>query len=325
MKIAFTICSNNYFAQAKVLLQSIANTNSNYTLVLGLVDKKADAIDYTIKNGNVSIIEVSLLDIPKEYNIFKKYNIIELNTSVKASYIKWIKKNYPEAEQILYFDPDIKVFSSLKELEAELKVNSIVLTPHIYKPIPIDAFYPSESSFLNHGIFNLGFIGISFQNNQVYDFLDWWEERLMKQCFIDQKHGIFVDQLPVNYAPIFYREITKILFHDGMNVAPWNLHERKISIRNNEYCANEDNLVFFHFSSICFDQGKHPAYNRYDLYPILEELHEVYRKDLKENRFLELKSFPCYYKLKPVRRPLWKQILKGITPPIVMRVLKISI
>lgn len=322
MKIAFTICSNNYWAQAKILFQSLADTNPDYTLVFGLVDKKVNEIDYTIARKDINVVEVLELNILEEYNIFEKYNIIELNTSVKASYIKWIKKTYPEAEIIFYFDPDIKVLSLLSEIEIELKSKSIVLTPHIYKSIPVDDSFPNESLFLNYGIFNLGFIGISFYDQEIYDFLNWWEERLMKQCFMDLNNGVFVDQLPINYVPIFYPKMTKILFHDGMNVAPWNLHERRISLRDGVYYANEKKLIFFHFSNIRFEKGKHPNYSRYEIYPVLEELHETYRKELKENCFIELKALPCCYKVKPLRRPMWQQIIKGITPPILMKMLK---
>jgi len=313
MKIAFTICSNNYLAQAKILLQSLSNTNADYVLILGLVDKKLESIDYTIKNTNIIIVEISLLNIPEEYNIFQKYNIIELSTAVKASYIKWIKKTYPKVEQIYYFDPDIKIFSSFKEIEVELKNKSIVLTPHIYKPIPMDNFIPDETLFLNYGIYNLGFIGISFEQLRVYDFLNWWEERLMKQCFINVENGIFVDQLPINYVTVFYPEITKILFHDGMNVAPWNLQERQISIKGKEYYANDKKLLFFHFSNICFEKGKHPIYNRYELYPMLEELYDAYRDELKKNYFFELRKLPCWYKVKPIKKPVRQRIL-GIMP-----------
>ena len=319
MKIAFTICSNNYWAQAKVLFNSLINTNPDYVLIFGLIDKKSKDIDYSINNKNITVVEVADLNIPEEYRIFKKYNIIELSTAVKASYIKWIKKNYPEAEIILYFDPDIKVFSSLNDIETELKHKSVVLTPHVYKPVPIDnKVIPNETLFLTYGIYNLGFIGISFKDREVYDFLDWWEDRLMKVCYLDAGDGIYVDQLPINLAPIFYPKITSVLFHYGMNVAPWNLHERQISLKNNEYYANDDKLVFFHFSYIRFVKGKHPFYNRYDVYPVLEELYETYRADLKESRFLEFKNIPCRYKLKKVY-PKSERIIKAITPPVFFR------
>jgi len=323
MKIAFTICSNNYWAQAKVLFKSLHETNPDYKLVLGLVDKKHKEVDYTIDGEElVDIVEVSQLNIPDKFNIFQKYNIIELNTAVKPSYIKWIKEKYVEAEVVLYFDPDIKIFSSLFDIESSLRDKSIVLTPHIYNPIPNDNLNPTESVFLNYGVFNLGFIGISFKNRKVFDFLDWWENHLMIQCFINPSYGIFVDQLPINHAPIFFPDITQILFNYGMNAAPWNLHERQITLQDGKYYANKDLLIFFHFSNIHFSKGKHPIYNRYEIYPVLENLYEKYRSELIKNSFLELKSMRCFYKVQPVKMNLFSRIMKNLTPPGIVKIVK---
>ena len=77
-KIAFTICSNNYVAQAKVLFHSLYQTNPDYKLVLGLVDKMTTKINYTMEDTHIEVVEVEKLGIPDEHNIYKKYNIIEL-------------------------------------------------------------------------------------------------------------------------------------------------------------------------------------------------------------------------------------------------------
>jgi hypothetical protein len=225
--------------------------------------------------------------------------------------MKWIKATF-NADMILYFDPDIKVFSSLAYIEGELEKYAVVLTPHIYKPISEDEFFPPEKLFLQYGIYNLGFIGISFINNEVFDFLEWWEERLMKHCFIDIRNGLFVDQLPITFVTVFFSTISKVLFHYGLNVAPWNLHEREISMRNSEYYSNGDKLVFFHFSNICFSDGKHPVYNRYEVYPVLEQLFEQYRQELLDNSFHELKSLKPYYRLRPIEEGLFRRIGKFI-------------
>ena len=86
MKIAFTICSNNYLAQAKILCDSLLENNPNYKVVIGLCDELSDSIDYSFFN-NIEIINVSKIDIFCFEEIIKKYNIIELNTSIKPSFL----------------------------------------------------------------------------------------------------------------------------------------------------------------------------------------------------------------------------------------------
>ncbi|MDR0604809.1 MAG: hypothetical protein LBG80_10945 [Bacteroidales bacterium] len=310
-KIAFTICSNNYVAQANVLFRSLFRTNPDYKLILGLVDKINPNIEYGVDGVMVEVVEVENLDITVEYDIFHKYNIVELNTSVKASYIKWIKK-FRDADIILYFDPDIKVFSSFSIIENSLREKSIILTPHILNPIPLDDLWPNENLFLTRGIYNLGFIGVSFTDKRVFDFLDWWEERLMKQCFDYISKGLFVDQLPVTLVSVFFHEIVKVLFHYGMNAAPWNLHERVLTLKDSKYYFNNDELIFYHFSYISLKKRKHNMYNRYENYPLLEEFYEGYIEELKQNCYFERKNIECYYKVKSHKVPIYKKIISKV-------------
>ncbi len=299
MKIVFTLCSNNYLAQAKSLGDSIVKFNPDYKFIIGLVDELSKRVDYTFFEPYI-IIPVANIGIPDFDNLWKKYNIIEFNTSVKASYFKHIFEVYEHAEYILYFDPDILIFHSLKVLENEFINNELLITPHILSPIQIDGNSPSENLFLNYGLYNLGFIGVH-RNCLVKDgFLDWWENRTLTAGFIDPGNGIFVDQLYINFIPLFFKKV-KILKHLGLNVAPWNLHERSIFTTTNGYFIMPDNspLYFYHFSSYRFSTPEKIAssYNRYNFntHPELIKLYADYHKDLLRNKIEHFSEISCEY------------------------------
>ncbi len=82
MRIAFTLCSNNYLAQAKTLGDSLIEHNPDYEFVIGLVDRKRDDVDYDFFRPH-GIIEIEEIGIPKFAELGKRYGIIELNTAVK--------------------------------------------------------------------------------------------------------------------------------------------------------------------------------------------------------------------------------------------------
>lgn len=333
MTIAFTICSNNYLAQAKTLMDSVYFHNPNFKLVIGLVDKKLPKIDYGFFLP-AEIIEVENIGIPSFNSLVEKYDIIELNTSVKASLIKYVQGKNKNATKVFYLDPDIKVYDSFRELEKHLDLHSIILTPHILTPIPLDGKKPDESIFLNHGIYNLGFLGLNLERRQTQQLLGWWEERLLKMCFRKTAKGIFVDQLWLSLAPVFYSE-TYIIREFGYNMAPWNLHERKIIRYNsekNDYILNDDsNLIFYHFSSYDFKNPENinrPYYNRYGFKERLDlsPLYQDYHQDLIDNRVDLFSTLECYYYPKEDYNeneglsgnvPLYKRILKQITPPLI--------
>ena len=78
--------------------------------------------------------------------------------------------------------------------------------------------------------------------------LRWWEDRLRDHCRIDLVNGLFVDQLWFNLVPIYFPS-AHVLRHPGVNVAFWNLHERKISADHTITFAGETHpLILFHFS-----------------------------------------------------------------------------
>jgi len=290
MKINFTICSNNYLAHAGILRKSLKKYEPGSKFFIFLCDEKNLEIDYTFLADEV----IPMLEIePQLPALALKYNIIELNTCLKPRVFEYlfIERN---ADKVIFFDPDIKIFNSFSNVYDDLEISSIVLTPHICTPIPIDNKKPAENHFLNFGIYNLGFIGLS-NHPESKKFITWWKERTYKLGYIDIYKGIFVDQLPVNLVPVFFKNV-KILEHMGLNMAPWNLHERYLSVKNGSYFVNEkEELIFFHFSSFKADAIELPLlqYDRFRLRdrPDLESMYKEYNEELIASGYYFYKKF----------------------------------
>lgn len=297
MKIAFTICSNNYLSQAKALGDSLIKYNPEYKFIIGLCDKKSDLIDYSIFKP-AEIIEVEKLNIDNFDWMVYNYSIIELNTSIKPFFFCYFFQQYKNLEIAIYFDPDIKIYDSLRSIEAELENKSTLLTPHILSPIANDNKKPDEAVFLNYGIYNLGFIAIK-PHQETMEMLEWWSKKLSNECFDIASEGIFVDQLPMNFAPIFYAEV-KVSKNPGYNFAYWNFHERTLSEKNSKYFINEIfPLVFLHFSNfkpahpinITNKQTRFTLEKNTSLYSLFSEYTDI----LIDNKYYDFISIPCYY------------------------------
>src|SRR5690606_18615849 len=216
-----------------------------------------------------------------------KYNIIELNTAIKPRAVEYLFETI-RAEKVIYLDPDIKIFKPLTMLYSDLDRYSILLTPHIYTPVPIDGKKPGENTFLNYGIYNLGFLALK-NSPTARDFAGWWKNRTYKEGYSKPAIGLFVDQLPINHVPIFFKGV-RVLENRGLNMAPWNLHERKLSEQDGRYLVNgEEDLIFFHFSSFRVDSGELPLihYDRYQMKdrPDLKDLYSSYNKEIKANNY----------------------------------------
>jgi hypothetical protein len=317
MTLAFTLCSINYLAQAQTLGQSLKKTNPTVEFVIGLVDK-LDKIDLEPdKIPPFQLLEIDKINIQPLEEMCEIYDITELNTAVKPFYFDYFLKNRPEVKNIIYFDPDIIVFDGLKPLEDNLQHYSIVLTPHITSPIE-DKFDTREIDHLNTGLYNLGFVAISRSPISI-NMIDWWMERLKKDCKIDLCNGLFVDQHWMIFVPIFFRESVLVDNYFGYNVAYWNLHERKVSCRDGKYFVNDVPLIFFHFSGYGIDKpeevSKYQNRSNFENRPDIIPLFEYYARQLMNNFNVYYSQFPCYY-IKSAQIKQYLRVRKALQLPL---------
>lgn len=294
--IAFTICSINYLAQAITLGKSLNETNPDVHFRVYLVDK-FEGREYLKTKIPFPVVEIGDIPITDFEGMCVRYNITELNTAVKPFIFDHILNTEENVANVIYFDPDIKVFGSLKELRQRLITNTLVLTPHILSPCDESPFGVSEKSFLETGVYNLGFIAVSRQN-ETFRFLNWWKSRLVNQAYASGAMHLFYDQKWLVLAPVFFKNVY-IEMSPGYNMAGWNLYERWItSQKDNQLIINKDfELVFYHFSGVRINAENISNYTTYSFSerPDLKDIVNGYRKDVLNNGCNLFTSYSCYY------------------------------
>lgn len=329
MTLVFTLCSNNYLAQAITLGYSLKKHNPEYRFIICLADRKTESIDYD--KIPFEILEVGKIGIPYFDEMILKYNIVELNTSFKPYFFQYFF-NTEKAETIIYLDPDIH-FSPFNDLENELELNDIIITPHFTTPLNDDK-WQAEEDFLNSGLYNLGFIAIK---NTIIgkDMVNWWAGKMRNKAYINYCRGLFTDQIWINFVPLFFPKV-KIFTNIGYNVAYWNLHERVMSQKNGVYYVNEmEPLVFYHYASfrplnpdmISTGQKRFTFVERPDIVPLFHNYCEL----LFQNNYKNFVDIPCYYVeikesiereqlLEKVRKiPMYKKVISKILREIIER------
>ena len=232
----FTVCNLAFLDRALTLAESVDKYGEELTIYV--FDKKVDLGGLP---EYADLVWMEELEIPSFKKLAFKYDITELSTSLKAFIARSILKE--GNQKVIFLDPDVCVYSSLKPIELELDNAPILLTPHFTSPEE-----GGDLAMLRFGSFNLGFFGIK-NTTEGIEFLDWWHERCIDHCFFETQWGLSTDQKWVSIAPCFFENL-KVSFDKGWNMAPWNLHERKLTLSENKYSVNNENLlVFFHFSS----------------------------------------------------------------------------
>jgi len=235
-----TIIAQNYLAFARVLASSVAEHHPGVKVNVLVIDD-----DGTIARVDPSyhVVAPAELDIdPVDYRRMAAiYDVTEMSTAVKPWLLRLLLDR--GASEVVYLDPDIRVFTALDDLGALAREHRIVLTPHRLTPAPRDGRSPSEETLLQCGIYNLGFIAV---NTEARPFLDWWAERLRRHCIRSLSEGLFVDQKWVDFVPALFG--AHILRDPTLNIAYWNLDERPLVKSADQYGVDGSPLRFFHFS-----------------------------------------------------------------------------
>lgn len=280
IRAACTIVSLNYLPHARTLCESFLGLHPDHVFYVLLVDRVPEGVD--ISREKFRLILVEDLGIPDFLSVAFKYGILELNTNVKPTFLRKILSE--GVDEVLYFDPDILIYSPLDSIYSALRTSAILLIPHCTSPNEQGPY--AESLLLLNGIFNLGFIGLS-KSEETERFLEWWEARCLTLGYNERWAGLFVDQKWINLVPCYFDSV-HILKNPGCNVAYWNLHERTIEKRQAAWIVNGSvPLIFFHFSGMSVDGGdrisKHTE--QFDLasQPNLAPLFAEYRERLVRN------------------------------------------
>jgi len=298
----FTLCSTNYLAHAKTLGDSLIEHNPDYHFVIGIVDRVPGEIDPSFWHP-FELIEVESLAIDVLAEMVQRYDVVELNTAVKPFFFKHLYQRDPSTEAVIYLDPDILVCTPFQELEEKLRTHKIIVTPHscTFDNSATVIYY--EQGMLSSGIFNLGFLATS-RSEATKAFLDWWEYRLRAHCYYAPSTGIFVDQLWVTLAPLYFP--VHVEKNPGYNMCYWNHFERQLTPNDGGYVVNgKQKLIFYHFSSYSPDKPEKITVRTksktasFAERPDLKPLYDDYRTRLLANGYLTIKSVPFVLRRKP--------------------------
>jgi glycosyltransferase involved in cell wall biosynthesis len=245
---ACTIIAKNYVAQARVLARSFAEHHPDGRFWTLIIDDFEDHLDPA--NEPFEVLTPADIGCEPFLDMAMRYNVLELSTAVKP----WLLRHLMAAVSgpITYLDPDIQVFGSLTELDDLARAHGLALTPHNSKPIPADGRRPTQIDIMIAGVYNLGYVSIA-PGEETGKLLDWWEDRLRRDCRVDPVYGYFVDQRWFDLAPGFLSDIA-IVREPQYNVAYWNLHSRTLARDGDSWSVDTKPLAFFHFSGFDPDE-----------------------------------------------------------------------
>ncbi len=239
---ACTIVARNYLGQATVLAESFLAHHPGGTVTTLVIDAEFGMPPSLSPALGAVGLEATGLEPREAHRMAMAYSVVEFATAVKPFLLRALLQS--GMEDVVYLDPDIQVFEPLEDIAALARERGIVVTPHLERPLPRDEELTDvESVVLDAGVFNLGFIGVG---RKGLPFLDWWGERLARDCVIDTARARFVDQRWIDLVPGYFEHVN--LRDPTIDVAWWNLALRDLSHDERGYAVEGAPLRFFHFS-----------------------------------------------------------------------------
>ena len=232
----------------------------------------------------LKMVDLSELGADTELDSMReRYDIFEFCNALKPYFLKYLLEN-TDHSKICYFDSDLYILGNMeRDVWEKLNDCSIMLTPHYINPAEKndEETFQRELNTIIRGVYNGGFVGIRRDEN-AQKFVNWWKAKVFRGCYRRPEEGMFVDQRWLDMVPAFDLN-AEINRHPGLNVAFWNLSERKISLKEEKFLVNEKPLLFFHVSG--YSPEKPDAVTKFNQlkfsnFPHLREIFDDYAEKL---------------------------------------------
>jgi hypothetical protein len=253
--IAFTITSRAYVPYARVLARTYTQHHPGRKLWALLIDDVHEEIleaDEPFLVLRLNDLGVDMAEIHRMALLFGG----KLIATIKPWALEHFISKFGEA--VVYIDSDFAIFDSLDEMANAH--DGVILVPHFLSALPMDGMDPDDTMMLGAGMFNAGMFGVTAKNG---GFLEFFKERLRRECIFDPKKMRFNEQRWLDFVPSMFPY--RVVRDPGIDVAWWNLHERPLSKTDDRWFVSGQPLRAFHFSS--FDPRLKGLGGRYEQFP----------------------------------------------------------
>ncbi len=252
-----TVVTRNYAHFARVLMQTCRDHHPDSDLFICYADRPPET--WEASTSNAQVLYGDQLKIDSWHRFSFQYTPFELSCALKPFAIaEVLDRGYDE---VVYLDGDMAVYGPFTEVFAALKQHTIVITPHLLQPLPVDDHRPNESAFLVSGAYNAGFIAVR-ASASTSAFISWWKRMCQRQCIIDLAACLFVDQKWFDLLPGMFEGV-HVLRNPGYNAGHWSLSQFSITSHPvpligidgatqsvSGVCIGGSPLILFHFSGM---------------------------------------------------------------------------
>lgn len=237
-----TYFDSNYLVKGLVLYKSLERHAASFRLWVLCLDGLTYEILRQLDLPHIRPISIDEVERGDEALAKVKSNRsqVEYYFTCTPSMILHIFRNHAEVDLITYVDSDLFFFSDPARIYSELADGSALIVGH---------HFPQHLRELEvFGIYNVGLLSFR-RDRSAFECLEWWRERCLEWCYDRVEDGRFADQKYLDDWPTRFKRII-VLQQKGAGLAPWNLANYRLTMKDGKPMVDSDPLIFFHFHQL---------------------------------------------------------------------------
>lgn len=310
MNIIFTVCNRLQLPNALALGASVLQFHPDSLFYIGW----ADTFPLPKVQNGIKAIPIEDIDVPEWGQMCSTYFDFEIVAASRPWFAKGILKKQKDCKQLTFLAPTTLLFSSIQEITHNTA--ELLLTPHIIKPLGKSNML-DDKRILNIGMFHSGSWVIK-PGEATYKLLDWWSHRTIDRAKFDLCNGMCMDQLWLNYAPVWVKNTIQVQ-HAGWHYGLHSVLNKNLKEENGSFFIDDEKLISIDFAGL---GNYHPVWSEHiglvNQNSIFKRLFDQYQHSLKKYESLKISGEPAFGKPSNIssQRALRKNIagrLKAIT------------
>ena len=240
-----TIFNINYLSRARAMIDSLAEHHQDFVMFVVALDKDTELFFKGKQFENVRVITTTDIAaaFPELVAIKNERSFVNYIFTLSPYYPLYILQNNPEIPHICSLDTDQFFFSSPQKIFDLLDKYSVLITPHRFTKKLL------ATDIEKYGKFNVSFQ--VFKNDRIgLKCLQHWKEQCALWCADQEEDGKFADQKYLDEWPSQFGNSVGEISHVGLGLAPWNINNQVVSVKNKKIWVGDQPLVLFHYQGL---------------------------------------------------------------------------
>lgn len=268
-----TYFDRGFLLKGLALHASLIRHSPNAKLWILAFDKYTEDILKKMDLKGVTVVPLVDFENKELLAVKPTRHIVEYYWTCTPSWILYVlKKN--SSKHVAYLDADLYFYSDANSGVREIGDKSILVVEHRFPA-------GRESMERMSGRFNVAFN--VFKNNEIgKKCLERWRKQCLDWCYWKPDGGKLGDQMYLNEWPKLYGKDLAISKNIGVDVAPWNISQYKVTNKSENVYINSNQLVCYHFHQFqILGPNRYSRVLGYTLSKdVVDLIYKIYEKEL---------------------------------------------